>query len=124
MKSDKRELPADIELHRFTQKCRRGIAVFTGGLNLDLKHIATGQLTSAMWHANPNRVSVGDCFVVFHWNQRYPVYKATVYVGVIAKITPVQGNLHKYLVNNVNSHAIQGINWIQFAGARRSFRYF
>lgn len=124
MQSDKRELPEDIVLHRFAKKCRRGMAVFTGGLNLDLKYIATGYLTSAMWHANPNRVAVRECFVVFHWTLRKPVYMATVYFGVITKLTRVLGHLHKYHVDSVKSHAVLGINWTKFARARRSFRYF
>lgn len=124
MAADKKHLGADITLHQFTANCKRGVAVFTDGRDLDLQNIATGHLSSGMWHANPARIAVGDCLVVFHWTERYPGYRATVYVGSITAIDPVEGKLHKYSADNVQSFPIYGVNWVKFSGSSSPIHYF
>lgn len=124
MKANKKNNEDDIGLHQFTTNCNRGIAVFTDGRDLDLQNIATGHLTSAMWHANPKRIAVGDCLVVFHWTKRYPDYTATVHVGSITAIDPVAGKLHKYSADNVQSFPIYRVNWVKFSGSSSPIRYF
>ena len=111
-------------LQDFTPNCQRGIAVFTDGLNLNLGNIHRGQLTSAEWHANPRRIAVGDCFVVYHRTGPKPLYPATIYTGTITAIVPLGNGRNRYEADNVTSADIQGVNWIQFSGASRSIRYF
>ena len=108
----------------FTNHCRRGIAVFTTGVDLDLSKLSKGKIKTKQWPANPKRIAVGDCMVVFHRTSQRP-YRATVYVGKITTIEHVMANLYEYTLADTVVHTIEDVNWSEFiGGGRYSVRYF
>ena len=116
-------LPEYAVINNFIQKCprKRGVAVFTRGLNLNING---NQLTSAAWPANPRRIAVGDCFIVYHRTGPGQHYPAVIYTGIITAIIPLANGLNRYEVVNVHATHMQGVSWVQFSGSQSRIRYF
>lgn len=113
-----------VTLADFTHHCRRGIAVFTTGVDLDLSKLNKGQIKTKQWPANPRRIAVGDCMVVFHRTSQRP-YRATVYIGEIHAIVDAIAGLKEYTLKKTVVHTINDVNWSVFiSGGRYSVRYF
>lgn len=117
-------VPPQATLNNFTQQCERGIAVFTDGLNLDRTKVHQGLLTTKEWPANPGRVGVGDCMVVYHRIGPGRHFPTTVYVGTVSVIARLNSGLHSYSLTGVRAVQLQGVNWVQFSGSRSRVRYF
>lgn len=108
----------------FTHHCRRGVAVFTTGVDLDLSKLNKGEIKTKQWPANPKRIAEGDCMVVFHRTSQRP-YRATVYVGEILTIDDTVAGLKEYTLKKTVVHTIEDVNWSLFiGGGRYSVRYF
>ena len=109
-------------LRDIAKTCKRGIAVFTRGLNLT---VGNGTIRSGEWAYNSKRTAVGDCIVVYHRIGVGRDLASDVYVGRVTAINPAGNGLYVYDADLLTRHRIDGITWNVFiGGGRNSVQYF